>query len=291
MQAIFWYWRWDWTSNMEWSWYGYCTSFSQNYCKNSWSHCKGYQERNIYQNHLTNLKICVIVDEASTISIKPVLINFLKIKDCDVSPIIFFDLVELEGQGAEQIYGSLLKSLHDGGFGIEYLKNNLIDFYSDGASVMLGRNSGVGTRLKNDYPNIILWHNVNHRLQLILNDYVNDIKQVNHFKIFMDTIYTIFHQSNQNQMQLFKISEMLVQKLLKIGRVLGPRWAACSLRSALAVWRAYPALHKYFPSEAKHSGMAARLCNKYFLENLVLMIDILQALLPNALQARNLTLT
>ena len=54
-----------------------------------------------------NLKNCVIVDEASTISNKPVLIIFLKIEDCDVSPIIFFNLVALEGQGAEQIYASL----------------------------------------------------------------------------------------------------------------------------------------------------------------------------------------
>ena len=86
---------------------------------------------------------------------------------------------------------------------------------------------------------------------------------------------------------------MLGQQILKIGRVLGPRWAACSLRSAFAVWRAYPALYKYFSSEAKHSGMAARLWNRYFLENLALMIDILQeiSLLSNAFQARNLTLT
>ena len=59
------------------------------------------------------LKICVIVDEASTISNKLVIIIFLKIEDCNVTPIIFFDLVELEEQGAEQIYASLLKSLHD----------------------------------------------------------------------------------------------------------------------------------------------------------------------------------
>ena len=226
-----------------------------------------------------------MVDEASTIYNKPVLIIFLKIEDCDVSPIIFFDLVKLEGQGAEQIYASLLKSLHGGGFDSEYLRNNLIAFCSDGASVMLGCNSGVGTRLKNDYSNIILWHCLNHRLQLILDNSVNDIKQVNHFKILMDQIYTIFHQSNKNQMQLFKISEMLWQQILKIGRVLGPRWAACSLRSVLAVWRAYPALYKYFSSEAKHSGMAERLCNRYFLDNLTLMIDILRenSLLSDAL--------
>ena len=59
------------------------------------------------------------------------------------------------------------------------------------------------------------------------------------------------------------------------------------------MWRAYPALYKYFFSEAKHSGMAARLCNRYFLENLALMIDILQdiSLLSDAFQAKNLTLT
>ena len=140
-----------------------------------------------------NLKICIIVDEAPTISNKPVLMIFLKIEDCDVSPIIFFDLVELEGQGTEQIYASLLKSLHDGGFDNEYLTNNLIVFCSDGASVMLGCTSGVGTKLKNNYPNIILWHCLNHRLQLILDDSVNDIKQVNHFKIFMDKIYTTYY--------------------------------------------------------------------------------------------------
>ena len=94
-------------------------------------------------------------------------------------------------------------------------------------------------------------------------------------------------------MQLFKISEMLGQQILKIVRVLGPRWAACSLRSALAVWRAYPALYKYFSSEAKHSGMAARLCNRYFLENLALMIDILQeiSLLSDAFQAFHISTT
>ena len=65
----------------------------------------------------------------------------------------------------------------------------------------------------------------------------------------MDKIYTISHQSNKNQMQLFKISEMLVQQNLKIGRVPGPRWAASSVTSVLTVWHAYPALYKYFSSE------------------------------------------
>ena len=58
------------------------------------------------------------------------------------------------------------------------------------------------------------------------------------------------------------------------------------------MWHAYPALYKYFSTEKKHSGMASRLCNKNFLTDLALMIDILQeiSLLSTALQARSLSL-
>ena len=178
------------------------------------------------------------------------------------------------GQGAKESYTCLLNSLHLVGFGKEFLKNNVIAFCSDGASVMLGRRSGVGIRLKNNFPDIILWHCLSHRLQLVLDDSVTDIKQMNHLQIFMNKIYTIFHQSNKNQMALFKISEELGQQIIKIGRVFGPKWSAWSLRAALAVWRACPALWKYFSNLTKHSGMAARLSNKYFLDNVAFIIDI-----------------
>ena len=68
---------------------------------------------------------------------------------------IFLDLVELGGQGAEEIYTCLLNSLHLVGFDKEYLKNNVIAFCSDGVRVVLSRRSGVGIRLKNNFSNII----------------------------------------------------------------------------------------------------------------------------------------
>ncbi|XP_063805906.1 E3 SUMO-protein ligase KIAA1586-like [Pseudophryne corroboree] len=234
-------------------------------------------------------KICLIIDEASTISCKPVIILFLKVEDSVSSPTIFVELVELEKQDAETICSSVMESLNKVGLTKNYLQKHLIGFCSDGASVMLGRKSGVSTRIAKDFPNIIIWHCLNHRLQLVLDDSIKEIKQVNHFKIFIDKIYTIFHQSNKNQIELTKISEQLGIEIIKIGRVLGPRWAACSLRSTLAVWRAYPALHHYFSSNAKYLGMATRLKNIFFFTDLALMIDILNeiSLLSNALQARN----
>ena len=149
----------------------------------------------------------------------------------------------------------------------EYLRKNLIAFCSGGASVMIGRNSEVGNRLKKDFPKIVIRHGLSHRLQLALNDSLNDIKQVNHFKIFMDKIYIIFHLSNKSQMQLYNISKKLGFEILKIGRVLGPSWAACNLQSA-AVWRAYVALCSFFSNEKKYRGMASRLYNKNFFNDL-----------------------
>ena len=239
-----------------------------------------------------DLKVCVIVDEASTTSSNPVLIVYVKSENCKLSPTIFLELVELEGKGAETIHRYLLKCLHNVGFTMEYLQRNLIAFCSDGASVMLGRSSGVGVRLMKECSNIIIWHCLNHRLQLVLDGFVKEIKQINHFKIFMDKIYAIFHQSNKNQMELYSISEQLGQEILKIGRVLGPRWAACSLRAAQAVWRDYAVLHEFFSSNTNFAGMANRMSNKYVVNDLALMLDLLQEifLLSNALPARSVSL-
>ena len=70
--------------------------------------------------------------------------------------------MELESQGAEQIYNTRLDSLSSAGFSNEHLKQNLIGLCLDGASVMLGKNSGVGTRLQENFPKIVIWHCLNH---------------------------------------------------------------------------------------------------------------------------------
>ena len=108
----------------------------------------------------------------------------------------------------------MLDSLNSAGFSNEYLKQNLIGFCSDGASIMLGMNSRVGTRVQENFPKMVIWHCLNHRLQLVLDDSVNDIKQVNQFKIFMDKMYTIFHKSNKDQAELFNISQEFGQQIL-----------------------------------------------------------------------------
>lgn len=185
-----------------------------------------------------NAKICIIIDEASTVSKKSTLVIYLQ---CTVylapTPVMLFvALKELVSTTAEFIVNTLLSTLNDCGFTNEYLKANLIAFCSDGANTMLGRKSGVATKLLEYFPKIIIWNCLNYRLQLSLDDSISEIKQVNHFKLFLDKIYSMYHLSNKNQNKLLEtVAKDLEIEVVKIGRVMGPRWTACSLQAATAV--------------------------------------------------------
>uniref|UniRef100_A0A7N5JPL1 KIAA1586 n=1 Tax=Ailuropoda melanoleuca TaxID=9646 RepID=A0A7N5JPL1_AILME len=237
-----------------------------------------------------NAKICIIIDEASTVSKKSTLVIYLQctVQSAPAPVMLFVALKELVSTAAEFIFNTILSSLNDCGVTNEYLKANLIAFCSDGANTILGSKSGIATKLLENFPKIIIWNCLNYRLHLSLDDSISEIKQVNHFKLFLDKISSIYHQSNKNQNKLLEaIAKDLEIEIIKIGRVMGPRWAACSLQAATAVWHAYPVLYTHFSNSC--SSLAKRLANIHFLQDLALMIDILEefSLLSAALQSKS----
>ena len=66
---------------------------------------------------------------------------------------------------------------------------------SDGASFMLGKKSGVGQRLLEKFPRIILWHCLNHRFDLSVGDTISEVCGANYFQAFMDKLYSLYSQS------------------------------------------------------------------------------------------------
>ena len=70
------------------------------------------------------------------------------------------------------------------------------------------------------FPEIIIWNCLNYRLQLSLDDSISKIKQVNHLKIFLDKIYSIYHQSNKNQNKLLEpVAKDLEIEIFTLGLV------------------------------------------------------------------------
>jgi len=119
-----------------------------------------------------------------------------------------------------------------------------------GASVMLGKRGGLITKLKEKFPNLISWHCFKHRLELAVHDAVKACTEINHFKIFLEKLYTLYSVSLKNRRALDKCAAQIGAELHKIGRVLDVRWVASSSRTVRAVWTCYPALLAHFVQSA-----------------------------------------
>lgn len=71
---------------------------------------------------------------------------------------------------------------------------------------MIGKDSGVATRLTIILPKLIICHCSYHRLELAVSDVVNEVAVINHFKIFIDKLYSLYHQSPKNQNELRQLA-------------------------------------------------------------------------------------
>ncbi len=245
-------------------------------------------------------KISVLIDESTTVSNKSALIIYLKCQsEVNGEPhFMFLDLIELEDQSAATICQSLLRCLSCHGFDDIYLKNNLICFASDGASVMLGKKSGVASLLAEKYPNIIRWHCLNHRLELAVSSAIKEVTAVNHFQVFFDKLYTLYSRSPKNKHEIDSCAAELGLQLNKIGRIFNVRWVASSFRTVAAVWKDYPALCKHFQNaaadtnrstqdRASFQGMLKRIQSPEFVVDLGVMNDALSELSHLSLVLQN----
>ncbi|GAB6022321.1 hypothetical protein CHUAL_014186 [Chamberlinius hualienensis] len=113
--------------------------------------------KSIFSNIISQqAKLCIIIDEVIDSSQNSMLVMFLScnINDFDDPVNIFVDLTELNLTDAETICETLLSILTEHGFTNNYLKDNLIAFWSDGENSMLGRQSEVAARLISLFPSI-----------------------------------------------------------------------------------------------------------------------------------------
>ena len=144
-------------------------------------------------------RLSVMVDEATTSSSKTALSVCLKAFLCGQPTTFFLDLVELKSTNSDAIFTAIESCLISHKLTTTVLKERLICFASDGASVMLGRSTGVAQQMLDKYPNIVTWHCANHRLELAVHDNASDVGAINHFKIVLDQLYCLYSSSAKKQ--------------------------------------------------------------------------------------------
>lgn len=176
---------------------------------------------------LTNKqKISLIIDESTSIAKKSILAMYIRtafpLEEQFKVYAFPVALVELDSLEAEHITESVLCTLKSFGFTDQYLKDNLIGVCADGASTMVGNQSGVLTRIRAKYPHVLLWHCMCHRIELAVGDAVDSSNQMNHVKSFLDKLYTVYNQP-KNQRELADCAGSLDMQIQRIGRVLDVR--------------------------------------------------------------------
>lgn len=234
-------------------------------CSNIIEHISLEMRKKMCNNIIENQrKICIIVDESNYKS-KNMLVICLRTVVGENNEVItlFFDIVELKNTSAETIKSAILQNLALNGMDDHFLKQNLIAFVSDGASEMLGRVAGVGVKLKTMYPNIVVWHCCNHRLELAVCDTLKEVSGTNNFQSFIEKLYALYHQSPKNMNELNLCAASLESNLLRIGKIFSIRWVASSERTIKAVWNNFPALYKHFSNASTDDSRTLKEKSKY----------------------------
>jgi hypothetical protein len=119
-------------------------------------------------------KIALILDESTTISVKSVLILHLRSYICG-KVTFFLDLIQLRNSDALSMITYLKSCLKSHGFTAGYLAQHLVSICSDGANVMVGSKSGLLPESSRQYPRIIRWHCLCHRIELSVGDTLDDL--------------------------------------------------------------------------------------------------------------------
>ncbi|CAB4494312.1 unnamed protein product [Rhizophagus irregularis] len=106
----------------------------------------------------------IMVDESTDISCEPHLIIYVKYCLYGNIKICFLKLIQLKSKDSKTIFDAIVDLFDKKG-----LTNKLMSFASDGASVMLGRSTGVASRLKERNECLFITHCIAHRTALAYN--------------------------------------------------------------------------------------------------------------------------
>jgi hypothetical protein len=110
-----------------------------------------------------------------------------------------------DGATAEKISDEVFECLKEN----EQDVKRMCGVATDGASVMLGRHSGVVTRLKQQAPGLLSSHCIAHRLALANGGAADKVPYLLKYQEFVNAIYKYFDNSPKNMARLDKINQVL----------------------------------------------------------------------------------
>ena len=235
----------------------------------------------IHENLVSKIKnanmYSVLTDESTDISVSKQMIVYIRIVDEKFVPqTIFLKNMTISDprSDAQVLSDHLFLVLQQEGLSIDKLKG----FGSDGAAVMVGRKSGVATRVKEKSPHCISIHCMAHRFNLCTSQASRNIPVLKEFEGTLSDLYYYFggSKSGNRACELKEIQTILNDPQLKIKECHEIRWLAF-YEAVFAIYRCWSALIVYFKNheDRKSKSFLEKLSSYVFVAILYMFMDIL----------------
>lgn len=166
--------------------------------------------------------LSIMYDGATDCSVSEVEIVYCRMLDNGYPKDFFVGLEELEHAHADGVFSAIDKAMTD--YVSIHWKEKLVGAGSDGASVNLGVNNSVATRLSNGKPYVLNVHCVAHRLELGILNALKSNQNLITVQDMLKKIYKHYHYSPKALRELRNIAESLEEKVLKPTNLKGTRW-------------------------------------------------------------------
>lgn len=219
----------------------------------------------------------VLVDESTDISISKQMVVYVRVVDPEFNPHTYFlenITIDNPKSDAAVLFQAIEKCIGDKGLNINQVKG----FGSDGASVMVGRHSGVATRVKHKSPHCVSIHCMAHRFNLATCQASKNITFMKDFEKTLSDLYYYFggSKSGNRKCELQEIQKVLNDPQVKIKECHEIRWIAFS-EAVFAVYKSWSSLVTYFRrhDDSKCKSFRAKLTDYKFVSVLHLLMDIL----------------
>ncbi|CAM2101000.1 unnamed protein product [Caretta caretta] len=136
----------------------------------------------------------------------------------------------------------------------------MVMFTSDGASVMLGKLSGVAAQLKRDIPHLVQQHCIAHREDLGISDAWKEVKLIRDIKTLMRTVYTVFCWSSRRKCKFQEIVDASEWESVAFKALNEVCWLTRHF-SLQAIIHNYNPLLEYFEQD-KDTDPVSKYCHK-----------------------------
>lgn len=131
------------------------------------------------------------------------------------------------------------------------------------AAITFGKINDDGALFVKNFPSVVIWHWIKHRLELSMFDEVNIVTGIYRFKAFIDKLYVVYRASPKGSKELQISAKLLDVELVQMRRILSIRWVASSVRSVKAIWTFYEAIFLSLPTVEPHRCVWYYECVRY----------------------------